>query len=30
VIAIPLVELPGILAAVHAVMHARTSQGAIA
>jgi cardiolipin synthase len=30
VIAVPLVELLGILAAVHAIMNARTSQGAIA
>jgi cardiolipin synthase len=30
VIVIPLVELLGILAAMHAIMNARTSQGAIA
>ena len=29
-IVVPLVELLGIIAAVHAVMNARTSQGAIA
>ena len=29
-IALPLIELLGILAAVHAVMNARTSQGAAA
>ena len=29
-VALPLIELLGILAAVHAVMHARTSQGAAA